>query len=381
MRYFIIAGEASGDLPGARLMKELKNQDRKAEFFFFGGPLMQTEGGTMILHYQQMAFMGAIDVLLNIGRIKANYLLCKKQLFNIRPDVLILIDYPGFNLKIAEYAHRNQIPVIYYILPKVWAWKEWRIKKLRSYTNALFSILPFEKEFFAKHGVEVSFVGNPLIDLIEESKKHFRTRIEFLHDNHLPDNPLVALLPGSRSQEIRNMLPVMTRIAADFPEFRFVIAGIEAVDPSLYEKYSCNPQVPVLYGQTYELVYHAHAALVTSGTATLETALLGTPQVVLYKMAGGKAGYQLFRTLFLKVRYISLPNLILNQEAVSEFVMDQMKYMTVLPETVRLLRDEDYRNRISGMYSLMKAKLGEKGAAARAASEITAILNKCSLNR
>ncbi len=375
MRYFIIAGEASGDLHGASLMKELKVRDRKAEFFFFGGPLMQAEGGTMILHYQRMAYMGAIDVLRNLGKIKANFLHCKKQLSNINPDVLILIDYPGFNLKIAEFAHRNQIPVFYYILPKVWAWKEWRIKKLRSYTNALFSILPFEKDFFRKHGVEVSFIGNPLTDMIEESEKHFRTRIGFLHDNNLPDKPLVALLPGSRSQEIRNMLPVMTRIAADFPEFLFVVAGTEAVDSSMYMKYSYQSPVPVLYGQTYELVHHAHAALVTSGTATLETALLGTPQIVLYKMAGGKAGYRLFRTLFLKVRYISLPNLILDMEAVPEFVMDRMKYKAVLPETVRLLGDEDYRTRITGMYSLMKAKLGDSGAALRAAGEMTAILN------
>jgi lipid-A-disaccharide synthase len=373
MKYFIIAGEASGDLHGANLMKSLKQQDREAEFLFLGGDLMQEQGGRLLKHYREMAFMGAIDVIKNMGKIKANFTLCQQQLLENRPDVLILIDYPGFNLKMAEFAKINGIPVFYYILPKVWAWKEWRVKSLKSYVTELFSIFPFEVDFFRKHGVEVHYVGNPLLDAVSEIYTSPGTVITFRAENNLPDKPVIALLPGSRAQEIRMMLPVMTRLAKDFPEYQFIISGTGAIEPSLYVTYSNDPTIPVIFGKTYELLRVAHAAIVTSGTATLETALLHVPQVVLYKMAGGKLGYRIFRFLFLKVRYVSLPNIILNKGFLKEFVMDEMKYSLIRPEAEKLIRNEEYREAIFKSYQQLSLVMGEKGASNRAASKMIEI--------
>jgi lipid-A-disaccharide synthase len=373
MKYFIIAGEASGDLHGANLMKSLKQQDREAEFLFLGGDLMQEQGGRLLKHYREMAFMGAIDVIKNMGKIKANFTLCQQQLLENRPDVLILIDYPGFNLKMAEFAKINGIPVFYYILPKVWAWKEWRVKSLKSYVTELFSIFPFEVDFFRKHGVEVHYVGNPLLDAVSEIYTSPVTVITFRAENNLPDKPVIALLPGSRAQEIRLMLPVMTRLAKDFPEYQFIISGTGAIEPSLYVTYSNDPTIPVIFGKTYELLRVAHAAIVTSGTATLETALLHVPQVVLYKMAGGKLGYRIFRFLFLKVRYVSLPNIILNKGFLKEFVMDEMKYSLIRPEAEKLIRNEEYREAIFKSYQQLSLVMGEKGASNRAASKMIEI--------
>jgi lipid-A-disaccharide synthase len=373
MKYFIIAGEASGDLHGANLMKSLKQQDREAEFLFLGGDLMQEQGGRLLKHYREMAFMGAIDVIKNMGKIKANFTLCQQQLLENRPDVLILIDYPGFNLKMAEFAKINGIPVFYYILPKVWAWKEWRVKSLKSYVTELFSIFPFEVDFFRKHGVEVHYVGNPLLDAVSEIYTSPGTVITFRAENNLPDKPVIALLPGSRAQEIRLMLPVMTRLAKDFPEYQFIISGTGAIEPSLYVTYSNDPTIPVIFGKTYELLRVAHAAIVTSGTATLETALLHVPQVVLYKMAGGKLGYRIFRFLFLKVRYVSLPNIILNKGFLKEFVMDEMKYSLIRPEAEKLIRNEEYREAIFKSYQQLSLVMGEKGASNRAASKMIEI--------
>jgi lipid-A-disaccharide synthase len=373
MKYFIIAGEASGDLHGANLMKSLKQQDREAEFLFLGGDLMQEQGGRLLKHYREMAFMGAIDVIKNMGKIKANFTLCQQQLLENRPDVLILIDYPGFNLKMAEFAKINGIPVFYYILPKVWAWKEWRVKSLKSYVTELFSIFPFEVDFFRKHGVEVHYVGNPLLDAVSEIYTSPGTVITFRAENNLPDKPVIALLPGSRAQEIRMMLPVMTRLAKDFPEYQFIISGTGAIEPSLYVTYSNDPTIPVIFGKTYELLRVAHAAIVTSGTATLETALLHVPQVVLYKMAGGKLGYRIFRFLFLKVRYVSLPNIILNKGFLKEFVMDEMKYSLIRPEAEKLIRNEEYREAIFKSYQQLSLVMGEKGASVRAASKMIEI--------
>lgn len=374
MKYFIIAGEASGDLHGANLMKSLKESDPDAAFFFFGGDLMQAQGGILLKHYHEMAFMGAIDVLLNIRKIRNNFNLCKKSLLEIKPDVLILIDYPGFNLKIAEFARKKRITIFYFILPKVWAWKEWRVKALKSFVNELFAIFPFEVDFFRKHDLNVIYVGNPLLDAISEAKTGFGTKSGFLKENNLTEKPIVALLPGSRAQEIRHMLPVMTRLANDFPGYQFVIAGTSAIDASLYERYNCNPSIPLLTGQTYKLVSFAHAAIVTSGTATLETALLNVPQIVLYKMAGGKLGYKIFQTMFLKVRFISLPNLILDQPAIREFVMHEMNYGNIKPETDKLLNDDAYRKKIFEMYDQLIVRMGATGASSRAASQMVGIL-------
>jgi lipid-A-disaccharide synthase len=374
MKYFIIAGEASGDLHGAGLMKCLKSEDKEAEFLFFGGELMAAQGGILLQHYREMAFMGGIDVLRNAGKIRANFKLCQLQLLENKPDVLILIDYPGFNLKIAEFAHRNGIRVFYYILPKVWAWKEWRVKALKTNVDELFSIFPFETGFFRKHNVNVHYVGNPLLDSVLEFSENPPSRSTFLTENNLNDKPVVALLPGSRVQEIRNMLPVMTRLAQDFPEYQFVISGTPAIDKSLYITYSNDHSIPVLFGKTYEMLFFAYAAVVTSGTATLETALFNIPQVVLYKMAGGKIGYRIFRFIFLKVKYVSLPNLILGCEFLREFVMDKMKYRFVKPEVGKLLNDDNYRNGIMEFYHELRQKMGEKGASDKAAIQMIQIL-------
>jgi lipid-A-disaccharide synthase len=374
MKYFLIAGEASGDLHGAALMNALKMKDPGAEFRYFGGNRMQQQGGILLRHYREMAFMGAIEVLMNLRRISNNFRLCKSELLRFSPDVLILIDYPGFNIKMAEFAHRNRIRVFWFIAPKVWAWKEWRVKKLKAFVDEMFTILPFETAFFARHQIKVNYVGNPLLDEMDEVRAKFRTRDRFLSDNRLDDRPLVALLPGSRTQEIKYMLPVMSRFARDFPRYQFVISGASWLNPELYARYSENQDIPVLYDQTYELLANSHAALVTSGTATLETALLRVPQAVLYKMIGGKISYDIFRSLFLKVRYVSLPNLILGREAVREFVMNEMRYETVLPELRRLLADDDYRHEMAKAYAELAEVMGEKGAAGRAGEMIAGLL-------
>jgi lipid-A-disaccharide synthase len=374
MKYLLIAGEASGDLHGANLMKSLKTSDQQAVFLFFGGDLMKEQGGQLLRHYRDMAFMGAIDVILNAGKIKRNFDLCRQSLLENRPDVVILLDYPGFNLKVAEFAHQNGIPVFYYILPKVWAWKEWRVKALKAYVQELFSILPFEVEFFRKHGVQVRYVGNPILDAIASEEEKEPDAEAFTRENNLSGKPVIALLPGSRAQEIRMMLPVMTRLASDFRDFQFVISGAPALHPDIYRKYSVNPSVPVVFGKTYELLRNSYAAVVTSGTATLETALLRIPQVVLYKMAGGKLGFRIFRALFLKVKYVSLPNLILDRGFLKEFIMDEMQFRLVRPEVGLLIRDREYRRAILSSYEELRNLMGEKGASDRAAAIMTTIL-------
>ena len=376
MKYYLIAGEASGDLHGSNLMKEIRIHDPEAEFRFFGGDLMKEVGGNLVRHYRDMAFMGLFDVVFNLRTINRNLKKCKSDLLAFHPDVLILIDYPGFNFRIAEFAHASHIRVFYYISPKIWAWKEWRIKKIKAWVDEMFTIFPFETEFFSRHNYRVHFVGNPLLDSIEEKRKSFRSREEFMKANHLNDKPIVALLPGSRKQEIRILLPVMSKLVKKFPGYQFVITGASSLDPALYQKYSVNRSIPVLYGQTYELLSHSHAAVVTSGTATLETALLNVPQVVLYKMPSlGAVGYKIFRFFFLKIRLYSLPNLVLGEEAVREFIMDKMKYKLVKPEVKRLLSDEGYRAGIFTAYSRLRQILGGPGASGRAAAMMIGMIN------
>ncbi|HPT31032.1 MAG TPA: lipid-A-disaccharide synthase [Prolixibacteraceae bacterium] len=381
MRYFIIAGEASGDLHGSKLMRSLRDHDPLADFLCFGGDLMASQGGRLLKHYRDMAFMGAIDVVMNMGKIRENFRLCRQQLLESKPDVLILIDYPGFNLKMAEFAAQNDIPVFYYILPKVWAWKAWRIKKLKKFVTGMFSIFPFEASFFRKYGAEVKFVGNPLLDAVKEVESAPYDILGFREQNNLSGKPVVALLPGSRAQEIRLMLPVMTRLPADFQEFDFVICGTGAVNPELYQKYSSDLSVPVLLDKTYEILKYSHSAIVTSGTATLETALFRVPQIVLYKMAGGKLGYRIFRKLFLKVTLFSLPNLILGKATLKEFIMDQMSYDLVKPEAGKLLMDPEYRKRILDGYARLEGLMGESGASSRAAIEMMGLLKSIKANR
>ena len=374
MKYFLIAGEASGDLHGAALMSALKEMDASAEFHYFGGDLMQKQGGTLLKHYREMAFMGGIEVFMNLKTIKRNFSVCKTEILNFAPDVLILIDYPGFNIKMAEFAHENKVKVFWFIAPKVWAWKEWRVKKLKAFVDEMFIILPFETAFFSRHQMKVYYVGNPLLDAISESKRRSREREQFIFDNQLDNRPIVALLPGSRVQEVKYMLPVMTSMTKDFPDYQFVISGAPWLNPALYKEYSIVKTIPVIYGQTYEILQNANTALVASGTATLETALLNVPQAALYKMIGGKYFYKLFRLIFLKVPYVSLPNLILGKEAIREFVMHEMKYECVKPELEKLLRDEEYRTEMLKSYEELHQLVGKPGAARRAAIKMFEIL-------
>ncbi len=281
MKYYIIAGEASGDMHASHLIRSLKKKDAQAVVRGWGGDRMEAEGAEIVKHYRDLAFMGFVEVLMNLRTITRNISFCKEDILSFGPDVLILVDYPGFNLRIAEFAHKKGIRVVYYISPQVWAWKKSRVHKIKRVVDQMLVILPFEKDFYAKYGIDVEFVGHPLLDELKEQPK--TDREEFLKKNNLEDKPIVALLPGSRKQEISKMLRVMLEVAGDFPEYQFVIGGLSSVSAGFYHQFTGDGYVSVVYEQTGSLLQHASAALVTSGTATLETALMEVPEVVCYK--------------------------------------------------------------------------------------------------
>jgi lipid-A-disaccharide synthase len=308
MKYYLVAGEASGDLHGANLMKELKKRDPQAEFRFFGGDLMQAEGGTLVKHYADMAFMGFFEVAVNLRTILKNLAFCKLDIANYHPDVLILIDFPGFNLKIAAFAKENNLPVNYYISPKVWAWNQKRVLKIKKVVDHLFCILPFEVDFYRDWDMEVDYVGNPLLDAVAA----FKPDADFLQKNNLTDRKIIALLPGSRKQEINYLLPDMIAVADQYPEYQFVIAGAPSFNADYYSQYINGRSIPVLFNATYDILNNAHAAVVASGTATLETALFNVPQIVVYK--GNSISITIAR-IVIKIKFISLVNLIVNRDA------------------------------------------------------------------
>ena len=374
MKYYIIAGEASGDLHGSNLMSELKAVDKAAEFRFFGGDLMQNIGGDLVKHYREMAFMGILNVILNIRTIQKNLELCKKDILAFQPDALILIDYPGFNLRIAEFAKMHQLRVFYYISPKLWAWKEYRVKKIRDYVDEMFTIFPFEVEFYKKHNIDVHYVGNPLLDSLHSFQKMAKTRDEFLSENNLDERPIVALLAGSRVQEIKRTLPLMAKIAGMFPDFQFVVAGVKSIDKNLYAKFLNGKPVQLLNNQTYNLVNNSHAALVASGTAALETALLRVPQTVIYKVEGGWVTDFVFRNFIFKMAGVSLPNIIMDREIVKEYVQKRMTIQNVRKEMQLLLYDEAYRKQILADYQYLIAMMGEPGCSKRAAEKMTELI-------
>ena len=379
MKYYLIVGEASGDLHASNLMKSLKASDPTAEFRFFGGDLMTEVGGECVKHYKELAYMGFIPVLLHLRTIFRNMELCKEDIRSWNPDVLILVDYPGFNLKIAEYIKRfTSIPVYYYISPKIWAWKEYRIKNIKRDVDELFSILPFEVPFFEGHQYPIHYVGNPCVDAVQSYReKHLETLQEFVAANGLEHKPIIALLAGSRKQEIKDNLPKMLEAAKDFvKDYQLVLAGAPSMDASSYQPY-LREDVPVtiVFGQTYRLLQQSKAALVTSGTATLETALFKVPQVVCYYVAFGKFVSWL-RKKILKVRFISLVNLVANREVVRELVADGMTVDNVRNELDALLNDESYRGKMLAEYDRMIEILGPAGASRQAASEIIKLLKK-----
>ena len=378
MKYYLIVGEASGDLHASNLMSAIKSRDAHAEFRFFGGDLMTAVGGTCVKHYKEMAYMGFIPVLLHLRTIFKNMDLCKRDIVQWNPDVLILVDYPGFNLKIAEFIKKEtDIPIYYYISPKIWAWKEYRIKNIKRDVDELFSILPFEVDFFKGHQYPIHYVGNPCVDAVDAFQKgNVDSFAEFMKDNSLNDKPIVALLAGSRKQEIKDNLPKMLEAARPFVgECQLVLAGAPGIDPAYYQQY-VREDVPlkIVFGQTYRLLQQAKAALVTSGTATLETALFRVPQVVCYYISMGKL-VSFLRRKVLKVKYISWVNLVANKEGVRELVADTMKVDNVRAELDALLHDENYRNAMFQEYDRMIKILGPAGASHQAASKMIELLS------
>ena len=379
MKYYLIVGEASGDLHASNLMKALKAQDAEAEFRFFGGDLMSAVGGTRVKHYKELAYMGFIPVLLHLRTIFRNMDMCKKDIVAWHPDVVILVDYPGFNLKIAEYVKKHtDIPVYYYISPKIWAWKEYRIKNIKRDVDELFSILPFEVDFFKGHQYPIHYVGNPCVDAVDAFRQaNDETFDAFVKDNELEGKPVIALLAGSRKQEIKDNLPDMLEAAQPFVgEYQLVLAGAPSIDPAYYQQYiGSDVPVKIIFGQTYRLLQQARAALVTSGTATLETALFRVPQVVCYYTPIGKV-ISFLRRHILKVKYISLVNLVANKEVVRELVADTMTVAHVRAELNALLNDATYRAKMLQEYDRMIKILGPAGASRQAASKMIELLSK-----
>ncbi len=363
--YHIIAGEASGDLHGSNLVKELKMLDPKANFRGWGGDLMEANGVELVEHYRNTAFMGFVEVVKNIRTIARLLDKCKKDLLKNRPDVLILIDYPGFNLRIAEFAFQNNIPVHYYISPQVWAWKQNRVKKIKKLVDKMYVILPFEKDFYKKWDYDVAFVGHPLLDAISQTKK---TSIEISQELKIdPETSIVAMLPGSRKQEISKMLPLMIEMNEEFPERQFVIAGAPNISRKFYEDIIAGRNISLIENKTYKLLQIADAALVTSGTATLETALFKVPQVVCYK--GNPLSYQIGKRL-VKVKYISLVNLILDKPLVKELIQNDFSKEQLTKELQKLLTDSPYRSNIQNEYKSLEKLLGSGGASKKVAELI-----------
>lgn len=379
MKYYIIVGEASGDLHASHLMASLKKEDSQAEFRFIGGDLMQAVGGTLVKHYRDMAYMGFIPVLLHLRTIFANMAYCKRDIVEWKPDALILVDYPGFNLDIAKYIHSTtNIPIYYYISPKIWAWKEWRIKAIKRDITALFSILPFEVSFFEqKHGYPIHYVGNPTADEVRTFCKEYKeTKDEFCDRNNLDKNkPIVALLAGSRKQEIKDNLPMMIQTASQFADYQMVLAGAPSIDDGYYNKYVEGSNVKLVHNDTYALLSHSTCALVTSGTATLETALFGVPQVVCYKTPIPRFMRWAFNHI-LKVKYISLVNLVADREVVPELFADKFTFNDITRHLSLILPGGDGREAMLRGYDEVKAKLGNDVAPDNAAKTMVALLRK-----
>ncbi len=366
MKFYIIAGEASGDLHASNLVKELKLIDNLSEFRGWGGDLMQNNGVKLVKHYSELAFMGFVEVLANLKTILNNIKFCKKDITAYQPDALILIDYPGFNLRIAEWAHKNGIKVFYYISPQVWAWNQSRVKKMKKVIDRLFVILPFEKDFFKQHNMDVDFVGHPLLDEIENHSNSSDNEADYnvFDKDFVLSKPVIALLPGSRKQEIKTMLPLMLELKKDYPQFKFIIAGVNTLKGAFYQDIIKDHKVAIVYNQTYNLLKIAHAALVTSGTATLETALFKVPQTVCYK--GNFLSFYIAKRI-IKIKYISLVNLIMDKPLIKELIQNDFNIKTLKQEFEKISLDNSYRNYLDEEYNQLKIKLGGKGASEKTA--------------
>ncbi len=369
MKYYIIAGEASGDLHGANLIKALKKEDPQADIRFWGGDLMREAGGTLVKHYKELAFMGFVEVLGNLRTIFRNIKLWKEDITQFNPDAIVFIDYPGFNMRIAKWAKQKGFPTHYYISPQIWAWKENRIKDIKRDVDKMYVILPFEKDFYEqKHNFSVDFVGHPLIDAIDNRK--VISRADFIAQHNLEDKPIIALLPGSRKQEITKMLSIMTSVAEDFKDYQFVIAGAPSQEYSFYERFLSNDNIHFVNNKTYDLLSHSYAALVTSGTATLETALFKVPEVVCYK--GNRISYEIAKRI-ISLKYISLVNLIMDKEVVTELIQNELNTKNLQTELQKLL-DLNHRKTILAQYEILEQKLGGGGASQKTAKLIVSSL-------
>ena len=371
MKYYIIAGEASGDLHGANLLSELKKLDSQASFRCWGGDKMKAEGAEIVKHISELAFMGFAEVLLNIKTITKNIKFCKEEILNHRPDVLILIDYPGFNLRIAEFAHKNGIKVFYYISPTIWAWKESRVEIVKRAVDKMFVILPFEKPFYAKHHCDVDYEGHPLIDEIEKIKKEIPSFEDFVKENKLSGKPIIACLPGSRKQEIIKMLSVMLTMQKHFPDHELVVAGAPNLSEEYYNSICSLNGTKIISGKTYHLLHHAKAGLIKSGTSTLEAALFNVPQVCCYS---GNAATVWIAKKIAKVKWISLPNLIMGEEVVKELIQEELNETKLKAELQLLLQEGEYRNAMLNTYAQLNQLLGGKGASGRIAKKMYSYL-------
>lgn len=359
MKYYIIAGEASGDLHASNLIKNIKSIDPQAQIRAWGGEKSESAGAFLVKHYKDLAFMGFLEVALNARTILNNIDFCKKDILEFQPDALILIDYPGFNLKIAKFAKNQGFKVFYYIAPQVWAWHASRVKMMKKYIDELFVILPFEKHYFSSKGMEVNFEGHPLLDVVDQSFSPLKLN---------QSKPIIALLPGSRKQEIRKLLPVMLSVVNEFPDYKFVIAASSHIGTEFYQNIIGDFPISMVYNQTYSLLKESSAALVKSGTSTLETALFNVPQVVCYK--GSYISYKIARCLVRNIKYISLVNLILDKSAVVELIQTDFTSRKLTSELSKIIKNSEFRNKQLDDYKQLKATLGEKGSSFRVADAI-----------
>lgn len=373
MKYYLIAGEASGDLHGSNLMRELLLQDHAAEFRFWGGDRMQAVGGFMVRHYKDHDHMGIVEVIKHLPKILNNIKSCKRDIAEWKPDAVIFVDFPGFNLRIVPYVKQLGIKTFYYISPTVWAWKESRVKIFQKYVDRLFVELPFVKDFYEKrYGYEVDFVGHPLLDSIAQ-RPCSTTLDEFIHANHLPRKPIIALLPGSRPAEIRENLKTMQHVAQQFGDYEFVIGAMSRFSADFYRKYIHSPNVSLVFDQTYDLLHHAQAAVVVSGSATLETAIIGTPMIIVYQTS--PVTFYIGK-LFVKLNHLGLPNIIMDREIAPEFLQKDMTPRNISKSLDGLLHNSQIRGKILNDYALLRERLGNEGASRRTAELIWKYIRK-----
>ncbi len=366
VKYYIIAGEASGDLHGSRLIEALSRHDSEAVFRCWGGDLMQAlPNVSLAKHIRELAFMGFVEILSHLRTIKRNFKFCKQDILNFQPDVVIFIDYPGFNLRMAEFVKENGLKTFYYISPQLWAWKKGRIETVRKYIDKMFVILPFEKTFYKQNDIDVVYEGHPLKDIVDEAIAHEDDSDIFVN------KPVIALLPGSRKQEIRRKLPVMLQVTKHFTDYQFVIAGAPSISETFYKQFIPEQNILILYNQTYTLLKRAKAALVTSGTATLETALFGVPEIVCYK--SGLLSYWIAKQL-IKVKYISLVNLIMDKPVIKELIQKDCRKEMIVTELQKLLTDHTYQNRIIADYEALRIKLGDSGMVERIGKQMISLI-------